>query len=36
MDGVIFVMMLGMVIMKLMSFVISWDTQELYGTIELD
>ena len=36
MDGVISVMMLGMAIMKPMSFVISWDTLEFQATIELD
>ena len=36
MDGVISVMTLTMVILKLMSFVISWDTLELQATLELD
>ena len=35
MDGVISVMTIIIVILKLMSFVISWDTLELQATIEL-
>ena len=36
MDGVIFVMTTITTFMKLMSFVISWDTLELQATLELD
>ena len=36
MDGVISVMIIIMVQLKLMSFVISWDTLELQATQELD
>ena len=36
MDGVISVMIVIMIILKLMSFVISWDTLELQATLELD
>ena len=36
MDGVIFVMTIPTVQLKLMSFVISWDTLELQATLELD
>ena len=36
MDGVISVMTIVIVKMKLMSFVISWDTLELQATLELD
>ena len=35
MDGVISVMTIIIVILKLMSFVVSWDTLELQATIEL-
>ena len=34
-DGVISVMTIAMIILKLMSFVISWDTLELQVTLEL-
>ena len=36
MDGVISVMIVIMIQLKLMSFVISWDTLELQAIIELD
>ena len=36
MDGVISVMIFITVTLKLMSFVISWDTLELQATLELD
>ena len=36
MDGVIFVMTTTITFMKLMSFVISWDTLELQALLELD
>ena len=36
MDGVISVMIDIMIILKLMSFVISWDTLELQATLDLD
>ena len=36
MDGVISVMMLIIIILKLMLFVISWDTLELQATLELE
>ena len=36
MDGVISVMTIVIVKMKLMSFVISWDTLELQATLKLD
>ena len=36
MDGVISVMTIAMIILKLMSFVISWDTLELQASLELE
>ena len=36
MDGVISVMTIIIIQLKLMSFVISWDTLELQATLELD
>ena len=36
MDGVTYVMTTIIVTLKLMSFVISWDTLELQATLELD
>ena len=36
MDGVISVMIFIIIQLKLMSFVISWDTLELQATLELD
>ena len=36
MDGVISVKTITMIILKLMLFVISWDTLELQATLELE